>query len=156
MVAACGNRYRCAVLVAEEEGRKHVTSFMRTISLLDEALMNVNTGASRIAGDWPLPFLFPFSPSLIMHMAAVNPPRGLDPIPSFSSPFLGAEGTWIPSRLRLPRANVGMDAHHHGQERRQRRVVRQGPLLLPSVFAHFGWQIGISDKVILPPSPGQN
>ena len=47
--------------VAEEEGGKHVTSFMRTISLLDEALMNVNTaGASRIAGDWPLPFLFPF------------------------------------------------------------------------------------------------
>ena len=48
--------------VAEEEGRKHVTSFMRTISLLDEALMNVNTaGASRIVGDWPLlPFLFPF------------------------------------------------------------------------------------------------
>ena len=31
---------------------------------------------------------FSFSPSLIMHMAAVNPPRGLDPIPSFSSPLL--------------------------------------------------------------------
>ena len=110
MVAACGNRYRCAVLVAEEEGRKHVTSFMRTISLLDEALMNVNTGASRIAGgDWPLPFLFPFSPSLIMHMAAVKPPRGLKPIPSFSSPFLGVQRE---RGFRRRRSNVGMDAHH--------------------------------------------
>ena len=54
---ATGIVLRCAVQLR----RKHVTSFMRTISLLDEALMNVNTaGASRIAGDWPLPFLFPF------------------------------------------------------------------------------------------------
>ena len=47
-------------------------------------------------GHWPPPPFpalsllasFFFSPSLIMHMAAVNPPRGLDPIPSFSSPLL--------------------------------------------------------------------
>ena len=87
---ATGIVLRCAVQLR----RKHVTSFMRTISLLDEALMNVNTGASRI-----LAIPFPLLLAVFNHAyGGCKSPERLRSHSIFLVTLSGcAAWTWIPS-----------------------------------------------------------